>query len=456
MHLTRFALSNCKCFNAEVELILKAGVNLIVGRNNSGKSALLQAMTTPCSNPHRSFRENGEVNGTGSGDGELVFSVTASELAGLQQPTQARQTVNVPAVPLPNINTPFATMIHYAGNDEPSLLRFAKWLKAAKLQVSVSVSNSYVRLWAEGGYTSNGAQSWWDLNHALMENPTGGFFQAHPSYLTNIGAALKGKLHLIPAVRANTLPGALGAKTNKLAPEGSNTVALLDTMQGNASKMKRFIKLVHEVLPAVSHLSVRKHQSNPNQGDVAVWEHDASTELDDLAPSLDQSGIGVRHILIFLLTCFVEKDPLVILIDEFEHSLHPGAIRELLEIFETEFPLHQFVIGTHSPTAIASARLSTISVVTKTTANQPSSPLKAQNFSDESNCLPRSEHPFQTSSGRTPYSGWKGQPRKHPSRASSRSSPSQSSVAPWSLKGCCTRATSMAGTQTNSSRYTRN
>jgi hypothetical protein len=56
----------------------------------------------------------------------------------------------------------------------------------------------------------------------------------------------------------------------------------------------------------------------------------------------------------------------VILIDEFEHSLHPGAIRELLEIFGASFPQHQFVIGTHSPTAIASGRLATVSVVTKT------------------------------------------------------------------------------------------
>jgi hypothetical protein len=67
-----------------------------------------------------------------------------------------------------------------------------------------------------------------------------------------------------------------------------------------------------------------------------------------------------------LLLTFCEPEPAIIVIDELEHSLHPGAIRELLHIFTTTFSDNQFVIGTHSPTAVASGIPATVSVIKKT------------------------------------------------------------------------------------------
>jgi hypothetical protein len=96
-----------------------------------------------------------------------------------------------------------------------------------------------------------------------------------------------------------------------------------------------------------------------------VWTHGSETERDDLAISLNHSGAGVRHILIQMLMAFSEPLPSIILIDELEHSLHPGATRELLELFATDFSHHQFVIGTHSATAVASSRPATIAIVKK-------------------------------------------------------------------------------------------
>jgi hypothetical protein len=104
---------------------------------------------------------------------------------------------------------------------------------------------------------------------------------------------------------------------------------------------------------------------SPGNGEVTIWEHGPETERDDIPPSLAHSGAGVRQILMLLLPAFFEPNLSLILIDELEHSLHPGAVRGLMEIFAASFPNHQFIIGTHSPTAIASSRSASVSVIKK-------------------------------------------------------------------------------------------
>lgn len=66
MYLNRFTISNYKCFNEPVELTLKHGINLIVGKNNSGKSALLEALSMNAgASAHQSYNSGGEVHGSG-------------------------------------------------------------------------------------------------------------------------------------------------------------------------------------------------------------------------------------------------------------------------------------------------------------------------------------------------------------------------------------------------------
>jgi predicted ATP-dependent endonuclease of OLD family len=85
VHLSRFTSSNHKCFNSPTELILKPGVNLIVGKNNSGKSTLLDALSmSTAAIPHHHFSDNREVHGEGSpGAAEFRFVVKVDELSKL-------------------------------------------------------------------------------------------------------------------------------------------------------------------------------------------------------------------------------------------------------------------------------------------------------------------------------------------------------------------------------------
>ena len=57
MHISHFQLFNYKSFRDSGALEFKPGINIIVGANNAGKTALLEALTLSFeTSPHRSIR----------------------------------------------------------------------------------------------------------------------------------------------------------------------------------------------------------------------------------------------------------------------------------------------------------------------------------------------------------------------------------------------------------------
>jgi energy-coupling factor transporter ATP-binding protein EcfA2 len=71
----------------------------------------------------------------------------------------------------------------------------------------------------------------------------------------------------------------------------------------------------------------------------------------DLAIELKDSGSGVGQILAMLYVVVTSERPRVILIDEPQSFLHPGAIRKLFEIF-AQYKRHQYILSTHSPAGL--------------------------------------------------------------------------------------------------------
>jgi predicted ATP-dependent endonuclease of OLD family len=70
-------------------------------------------------------------------------------------------------------------------------------------------------------------------------------------------------------------------------------------------------------------------------------------------------------ILYIVLTSRISK---IIIIDEPQSFLHPGAAKKLIEILKEignsgQFPEHQYIISTHSPNIIAAADPSTITML---------------------------------------------------------------------------------------------
>ncbi len=77
---------------------------------------------------------------------------------------------------------------------------------------------------------------------------------------------------------------------------------------------------------------------------------------------LSECGTGIGQVLAILYVVLTSDIPHVIIIDEPNSFLHPGACRKLIEILK-EHPQHQFIIATHSPSTIAAANPTTINIV---------------------------------------------------------------------------------------------
>jgi len=74
----------------------------------------------------------------------------------------------------------------------------------------------------------------------------------------------------------------------------------------------------------------------------------------DLAIPLIESGTGIGQVLSILYVVFTSEHPRVLLIDEPQSFLHPGAARKLIEVLK-RFPKHQYIIGTHSASVVAAS-----------------------------------------------------------------------------------------------------
>lgn len=95
---------------------------------------------------------------------------------------------------------------------------------------------------------------------------------------------------------------------------------------------------------------------------ILVWTINPDTERTDLAVPLSESGTGIGQVLAMLYVVLTSNESRTIIIDEPQSFLHPGAVRKLLEILKS-YPQHQFIITTHSPTAVTAVNLKTLLLI---------------------------------------------------------------------------------------------
>lgn len=148
----------------------------------------------------------------------------------------------------------------------------------------------------------------------------------------------------------------------RLAPNASNLPAVLDTLKGSRGAIfDRLVCHLREIFSTVGNMSVRPHPSISNTIEVRVWP---TSEMDrvELSFPLNSSGTGVSQV-IAILTAIMTMDQAVIVIDEINSFLHPAAVKALLRIIQTEYNHHQYIISTHAPEVIGFANPDTIHLV---------------------------------------------------------------------------------------------
>jgi energy-coupling factor transporter ATP-binding protein EcfA2 len=360
MYISKFQISNYKSYLDSNEVEFKRGFNVITGKNNAGKTALLEALNLQFdANPHRTI-ETVKYPGDSPSDpsvARVTFVVEQKEL--LRIIGDQRRF-------LPPPKQRFRWDSGSFDGSPQSAFDFVTWLvRQNEFRITVRLLKP-----VGGGATWEGDEQIFGLyptttkernNIALPFLTLQVNSQGQPLPPTTLNAdgsndvsiflaqRLTTQIYRFTAERFNIGESVFGHNA-VLSSNAQNLPEVLNALQANTTKFQQFNDLVREILPQIKHISVRPQVGNRVQ--IITWPHDPKSMREDVAIPLSQCGSGVGQVLAILYVVMTSVHPQTIIIDEPQNFLHPGAVRKLIEVLK-RYPQHQYIFATHSPTVIA-------------------------------------------------------------------------------------------------------
>jgi energy-coupling factor transporter ATP-binding protein EcfA2 len=343
MLISSIEIYSYKGFRQSGEIKLTSGFNVIVGQNNVGKTALLEALSLQVPNkPHSSLETIPYVGApyNGMSEEKVSFCLEAKEFVSLLK--QIRN-FNVSVLTIPDVGKLKDRLSH------PQVLN-------CTLQ-----NNNFVQAFFEADGQLPGTGQKVSINFDPVSNNFvwGGVWgggQPTDLYAFTVSHEIRKRIYLFRAQRIS--PSVSGINTDPvLAPDAANLPSVLHLLQSNVVRFRKFNENVRTILPDIQQITTRPLNQNAVQ--INVWTIDPETQREDLAFSLSECGTGIGQILGILYVVMTSEYPRIIIIDEPQSFLHPGAIRKLFEILK-RYPQHQYIVSTHSPTVVTAANPKTV------------------------------------------------------------------------------------------------
>lgn len=370
MYISKFQVKNYKSFRESEILALGTGFNLVIGPNNVGKTALLEALSLKSvQNPHRSlttvpFRE-AALNPDCTID--LSFVVNPPEIQELfSRPGQY-------CIAYPRFTSEFATSLDCREMNRAATKRLFDWFRSLSEPLIFSVR---LEKQVNGDYwliphvpsfdkyevqESGGGQALFAICNK-RPNGTEDYAEGSQPVTSEIGRnfaqLLASRIYKLGAERFAS-GACLTGNNPVLNSDASNLPAVLSILQG-LPNFRALSDLTRRLFPSIRRISVQPDQQDAGKVTVLAWTVDVEQGRADLARPLSDSGTGLGQVLVILYLVLTSDSPRVIIIDEPQSFLHPGAVRKLIEILKTYSDKHQFIIATHSPAVISAAVPNTI------------------------------------------------------------------------------------------------
>ena len=370
MYLSKFQILNYKSFRDSGVLEFKPGINIIVGTNNSGKTALLEALSLNFENQiHKSFT-------TFPVPSDVINSYSAYQLSLIVEKDNIlpfikkldESGINNILVTVPdkvdssysqsfdnffcksNLKKDVEIQIRTRRSGEvipfDSIPDFFSSCYDKPVEDLLSKNKFNESPYQYNGFISVDSNKWQNIYLGSLDQTIQyQFFQKYRNVIYKFNAE-----------RLNLRTSPVGSSC-VLASDASNLAEVLSNLQVNRYRFERFNKYVSTVIPGIKWVSVSLYNNNSFQ--IKIWTIDPKTEREDLAYPLSDCGTGVSQVLAILYVVITSQESRIIIIDEPQSFLHPGATKKLIEILKT-FPQHQYFISTHSAEIIAIANPSTI------------------------------------------------------------------------------------------------
>lgn len=344
MRIDSITIENYKCFANSGEIRLFPGINVIVGKNDAGKSAVTEAVSLSFGDkPHRSS-VSVPVAGSATPVRSVVnlsYQVSSQELklwAAQQKEIRlyATQTTHSEAL------ARFMRALDYGqcfnskwmGNDENC---------GGQLEMVGGPLNGSLAFYRNKAYPSS-------YSFELV-SIVGQAEKAELGFM--LSERMKSLTYVFKAERMNVGECQFEGK-KQLKPNASNLADVINQLiSSDQHKYQIFMRHVRTVFPHIAHVTSYLIPGTTS-GRLAVTTGSLDAERSDLAVPLSDSGTGISQVLAMLYVIVTADWPQIIVIDEPQSFLHPGALRKLFEILLL-YPHHQYIVTTHSPIALNSA-----------------------------------------------------------------------------------------------------
>jgi len=353
MYIERFHVHNYKSILDSQAMVLGPGFNVIVGKNNSGKTAMLQALFLRFqAKPHRSSVTVPYPGANPPPDSvvDVSFAIKMDEFRQLLGPISENLQVPVPASEVVR----------------ETIGRFQRQLNQPTQLLEVRLRNGEIESASLGGYGNLTDLSRWTPGNIRVDDESVQFEGSgndvsggsiHNSFGYRLANALRDRIFCFQSERFNIGRHPVG-DSPVLRADAQNLPQVLQLLQTqNPPRYARLLQLTQAVFPEIQQITVPPAGSDAH---VHIWFEDPINERQDLAVPLLESGTGTAQVLAMLYVVLdAGLESRVVLIDEPQSFLHPGAARALFGILKT-FKQHQYVITTHSPVALASLGVTTL------------------------------------------------------------------------------------------------
>lgn len=314
------------------------GINLIVGVNNSGKTALLEALSLKIeNNPHRQVIENRSRV-------LLKFRISKGKIK------QIIEKDNKFIMPL---TTGSADSIFYM-----FYLALESYLDVTSISNAKNKNTDFIYFDSRNNkeiYTNNVRDSLeiYDFENERHKSNSSGDRNSRKPTPEKLIEDFTENIFFFNSERMNLHTCSIG-RSRTLSGDARNLPEVLHSISNSEVTYKEYLSLVRRVLPEVKYVSSELVEGNSNFT-IKIRTSEPTTEDEELRFPLSDCGTGVGQVLAILYVLKTSKKPSVIIIDEPNSFLHPAATKELIKIFK-EHPQHQYFISTHSPEVFAEVK----------------------------------------------------------------------------------------------------
>ncbi len=333
MRIEWVRIESFRSFRESPRIPIAPNRTVIVGKNNAGKSALLEALTLSdgMNDPHRSPKTV-DLRGVQPLPTRLDYGLSGTGLDLSRWMRRATSAVLFPS----NQANPTGVAEELKAVLAAGEIRIQRtggtWEQPAFGLVYSPQNNGWAFALGTTSphfYRATGAT---DIREAFAQNFIGTSIFRFRAERMNIG---EGDVQL----------------QRVLSSDASNLPTVLHELQSrNRAAFDDYCATVSRILPGVHNVQVPVVAGG--RIEIRIWPNPTSARRDDLAISLKACGTGISQVLAMLFAVLASDEPRTLLIDEPNSFLHPSAVFELIDIFR-EHPEHQYVIATHSPEVIA-------------------------------------------------------------------------------------------------------